>query len=70
VDRAAGWAAAHGADHLKLWVDDTNPGAARFYESLCFRRSGENRPVGAGSSLRESSYERPLAEEQPRPRPE
>jgi hypothetical protein len=71
VDRAIEWAAAHGADQLKLWADDTNPTAARFYESLGFRRTGEkNRPVGPGSPLRESNYERPLAEEQPRPRPE
>src|SRR5688500_10177791 len=24
VDEAIDWAAAHGADHLRLWVDDTN----------------------------------------------
>ena len=55
------WAAAHGADHLKLWVDDTNPGAAEFYQALGFRPTGENRPLSPGSSDWESSFERPLA---------
>ena len=31
MDMAITWAATHGADHLKLWVDDTNPGAVAFY---------------------------------------
>jgi ribosomal protein S18 acetylase RimI-like enzyme len=60
VRRAIDWAAAHGADHLRLWVDDTNPGAAKFYEALGFDRAGENRPVSPGSELRESCFERRL----------
>lgn len=57
VNLAIAWAAAHGADHLKLWVDDTNPGAAAFYKALGFVPTGENRPVSPESKDRESSYE-------------
>jgi ribosomal protein S18 acetylase RimI-like enzyme len=60
VDDVIEWATAHGADHIRLWVDDTNPGAAKFYEALGFRPTGESRPVSPGSSLCESSYERRL----------
>jgi ribosomal protein S18 acetylase RimI-like enzyme len=56
VEKAMDWAAAHGADHLKLWVDDTNPGAADFYRVLGFHPTGEGRPVSPGSSDRESSF--------------
>lgn len=61
VDAAIAWAAAHGADHLRLWVDDTNPAAAEFYRALGFVPTGENRPVSPGSSDRQSSFERRLA---------
>jgi len=57
LEMAIEWAIAHGADHLKLWVDDTNPDAASFYRALRFAPTGENRPVSDGSSNRESSYE-------------
>jgi ribosomal protein S18 acetylase RimI-like enzyme len=60
IEMAIEWAIAHGADHLKLWVDDTNPDAAAFYQALGFVPTGENRPVSKGSSDRESSYERRL----------
>ena len=61
VDEAIVWAAARGADHLRLWVDDTNPSAAEFYRALGFAPTGENRPVSPGSSDRQSGYERRLA---------
>ena len=61
VDMAIAWAAAHGADQLRLWVDDTNPGAAEFYGALGFVPTGENRPVNPGSSDRQSGFERRLA---------
>ena len=41
VDTAIAWAAAHGADQLRLWVDDTNPAAADFYGALGFAPTGE-----------------------------
>lgn len=63
VDEASAWAAARGAEHLKLWVDDTNPGAAAFYRALGFVPTGESRPVSPGSLDRESSFERQLAPE-------
>jgi len=53
VREVSAWAAARGCDHLKLWVDDTNPGAAAFYRSLGFQPTGEARPVSPGSELRE-----------------
>ena len=61
VDEAVAWAAARGADHLRLWVDDTNPGAAEFYRAVGFVPTGENRPVSKGSSDRQSGFERRLA---------
>ena len=60
VDAAIGWAADHGADHLRLWVDDTNPSAAEFYRTLGFAATGESQPVSPGSSDRQSSFERQL----------
>jgi ribosomal protein S18 acetylase RimI-like enzyme len=60
VDETCGWAASKGANRLLLWVDDTNPGAARFYEALGFNATGESRPVSPTSPLRERAYERPL----------
>lgn len=57
---ATAWATAHGASHLKLWVDDTNPEAAKFYVALGFKPTGENRPLGPESLERESSYELPI----------
>lgn len=57
VELAKAWAAGHGADYIRLWVDDTNPGAAQFYETLGFQPTGENRPVAPGAADRESSYE-------------
>ena len=61
VDMAIAWAAAHGADELRLWVDDTNPAAAKFYRALGFVATGENRPVSEGSPDRQSGFERRLA---------
>ena len=63
VNEAIAWAAAHGADHLRLWVDDTNPGAARFYQALGFVPTGESQPVGPGSPDRQSGFERPVGAE-------
>jgi ribosomal protein S18 acetylase RimI-like enzyme len=57
INMAIAWATAHGADHLKLWVDDTNPGAVAFYKALGFAPTEENRPVSPESNDRESSYE-------------
>src|SRR5687768_17381673 len=42
VDTAIAWAAARGAEHLRLWVDDTNPAAAEFYLALGFISTGES----------------------------
>jgi ribosomal protein S18 acetylase RimI-like enzyme len=61
LDKAIAWAAAHGADHLRLWVDDTNPAAAEFYRALGFVPTGENQPVSEGSPDRQSCFERRLA---------
>ncbi len=61
VDAAVAWAAARGADHLRLWVDGTNPEAAEFYRALGFVATGENRPVSEGASDRQSAFERRLA---------
>jgi ribosomal protein S18 acetylase RimI-like enzyme len=61
VDAAVAWAAARGADELRLWVDDTNPGAAEFYRALGFVPTGENRPVGEGAAERQSCFARRLA---------
>ncbi len=61
VDAAIAWAAARGAAHLRLWVDDTNPGAAEFYRSLGFVPTGESQPVSEGLEDRQSGLERRLA---------
>jgi ribosomal protein S18 acetylase RimI-like enzyme len=60
VDAAIAWAAAHGAEQLRLWVDDTNPAAAEFYRALGFAPTGENRPVSEGSPDRQACFERRL----------
>jgi ribosomal protein S18 acetylase RimI-like enzyme len=60
VDAAITWAADHGAEHLRLWVDDTNPAAAEFYRALAFVATGESQPVSEGSSDRQSCFERRL----------
>jgi GNAT superfamily N-acetyltransferase len=57
VREACTWAVARDCSDLKLWVDDTNPGAAAFYRSLGFRPTGESRPVSTGALLRESSMQ-------------
>ncbi len=57
VRKAIGWAEAHGANHLRLWVDNTNPGAARFYEAIGFAPTGDSRAVWQGGSELERSYE-------------
>jgi ribosomal protein S18 acetylase RimI-like enzyme len=61
VDAAVAWAAAHGAEQLQLWVDDTNPAAADFYRALGFAATGESQPVSESSSDRQSCFERGLA---------
>ena len=61
VDAAIAWATARGADHLRLWVDDTNPAAAEFYRALGFVPTGESQPVSESSSDRQSCFERRLA---------
>ena len=66
VEQAIAWAAAHGADHLRLWVDETNPAAVEFYRALGFIPTGESQPVSEGSSARQSSFERRLAVAGPR----
>ena len=58
VDAALAWAASRGADHLRLWVDDTNPPAAAFYRALGFAPTGESQPVSEGSEDRQSGFER------------
>lgn len=63
LENAIAWAAAHGADHLRHWVDDTNPDATEFYQALGFAPTGENQPVSEGSSLRQSCFERRMAAE-------
>jgi len=60
VDEVIAWAEARGADHLRLWVDDTNPEAAEFYRALGFAPTGESRPVSEGSPDRQSAFERRL----------
>jgi ribosomal protein S18 acetylase RimI-like enzyme len=58
VSASMDWAKAHGADHLRLWVDDTNPAAFEFYRALGFTPTGEHQPVSPGSSDRQSSFEK------------
>lgn len=60
VDEAITWAVGRGADHLRLWVDETNPSAAEFYRSLSFVPTGESRPVSPDSSDHQSGFERRL----------
>ena len=60
VDTAIAWAAAHGADQLRLWVDDANPAAVAFYLVLGFAPTGESQPVSPGYSARQSCFERRL----------
>ena len=60
VDTAIAWAAVHGAERLRLWVDDTNPDAAEFYRALGFAGTGESQPVSECSSDRQSCFERLL----------
>ena len=57
VDAAIAWAAAHGADHFRLWVDASNPNAAEFYRALGFVPTGENQPVSPDSSELQSGFE-------------
>lgn len=61
VHETCAWASSKGANRLLLWVDDTNPGAARFYEALGFNPTGDSRPVSPSSPLRENAFERQLA---------
>ena len=61
VDAVINWAVERGADHLRLWVDDTNPAAVEFYRALGFIPTGESQPVSEGSSDRQSCFERRLA---------
>ncbi len=46
VEAAMGWARERGADHLRLWVDATNPEGRVFYERLGFRETGERGKEG------------------------
>ena len=63
MEQAIEWAREHGADHLRLWVDDANPEAAKFYLALGFKPAGEHRPVNPGSPLRESNFELRIGKE-------
>lgn len=58
IEAAMAWSAGRGADHLRLWVDDTNPEAADFYRSLGFVATGEIRPIAPGASEQQCSFER------------
>jgi ribosomal protein S18 acetylase RimI-like enzyme len=58
VETALAWAAERGADHLRLWVDDTNPAAAEFYRALGFVPTGTSQPISEGSIERQSEFER------------
>jgi ribosomal protein S18 acetylase RimI-like enzyme len=60
MEKAAAWTIEHGADHLMLWVDDSNPGAAEFYRALGFIPTGERKPIRQGSSDFQRSFERRL----------
>jgi GNAT superfamily N-acetyltransferase len=60
VEAVSAWAAARGADHLRLWLDDTNPAAACFYRALGFTPTGESQPITAASSDLQCAYQRPL----------
>ena len=62
VEQALGWAADRGADHLRLWMDDTNPSAAGFYEAMGFIATGQSQPTGEGATARQSAYERRLGQ--------
>jgi ribosomal protein S18 acetylase RimI-like enzyme len=61
VREACDWARSKAATQLMLWVDETNPGAAAFYEALGFRATGESRPVERGSVDLERSFTLALA---------
>ena len=60
VEATCRWALDKAATRLRLWVDDTNPGGARFYEALGFVATGERRPSGERSTVEEVGYERTL----------
>jgi ribosomal protein S18 acetylase RimI-like enzyme len=64
VEAAMEWATAHGADHVRLWVDDTNPDAAEFYQALGFVATGESQPVSEGAVERQSGFERRVKSEE------
>lgn len=61
IDASIAWARARGADHIRLWVDDTNPDAAAFYEAIGFAPTGECRPVRDGAAEKQSAFELRLA---------
>src|SRR5688572_20649539 len=61
VDEAIAWAAAREVEHLRHWVDDTNPDATECYRALGFVPTGESQPVSESSKDRQSGFERRLA---------
>lgn len=61
VDAAIAWAKSHNADHLRLWVDDTNPSAVQFYQALGFVPTGETQPIHPDAAELQSAFERSLA---------
>lgn len=60
IDEACTLAAARDADHVRMWVDETNPTAAEFYLAIGFVATGESQPVSEGSTERQTGYERKL----------
>jgi GNAT superfamily N-acetyltransferase len=61
LDAARAWAAEKGCDHLRLWVDETNPDGAAFYRALGFRPTGARRPVSPAAVDQEGEFGIPLS---------
>jgi ribosomal protein S18 acetylase RimI-like enzyme len=54
IGAAAGWARAHGATELVLWVVDSNTAALRAYRRAGFEPTGDHQPLPSRPELSES----------------
>ena len=60
IDAVIGWALAHDAASVHLWVTETNVPARRLYERCGFTPTGERQPLPSKPALDEIAMSRPL----------